>query len=290
PDGDAGEWDEGPDTPIVDIRLPEEDGVGPAGVVDGAGVGDGEGDGDGAPWWDPPLALLADEDEVAGAGPAITLGPDGWGEEVQGPAPEPAQERPWEEPPDLAVVAPAAGETAGEEAERPWEEPPDLAAAGDNDRPWDDEEEFERRAKVWAEQHPPVPQGRIFGGAGAAAGAGAPAGEVETAVEALIDRSASAAGPALSPAPLEATGELAPPPLEWPPEKVAPPPRHEPTRARPAVATRPAPAGPVLDEEPHRLRSAMGLLMLAVTLGVILAALVTAAVLGIGFALRQLSA
>jgi hypothetical protein len=306
-EGEHGEPDEGPETPIVDIRLPEEDGF-------GAGAGSGDADGEEA-WWDPPLALLADQDEAAGAGPAITLGPDGWDGSVVEPALDPAldlalqrsrdeppewagvtageeatveeAERPWDEPPDLAVVAPAGEEATVEEAERPGDEPPDLTTVAD-DRPWDDEAEFERRAAVWAGEQPPVPQGRIFG-ASAAAPAGAVADEVDDAVEAPLDWPPSRDPDPSSP-PLAATGELAPVSPEWRPEEHARVPRRPPAMPRPILAGRPPRAERVVDEESHRFRAAVGLLMLAVTLGVVLAAVITAGFLAIGFALRQLSA
>ncbi|MFP5378092.1 MAG: hypothetical protein ACLGIO_15095, partial [Acidimicrobiia bacterium] len=62
-----------------------------------------------------------------------------------------------------------------------------------------------------------------------------------------------------------------------------------PGRARAAPAARPVPprVAPVVVERPHRVRSAVGLLAIAVLVGAMVAALVTVAVFALGVALRR---
>ena len=177
-------------------------------------------------------------------------------------------ERPWDEPPGLAVEAaePVVDRHANlaEAIERPWDEPPGLTTEAEQERePVGNDEPL---------GEPPS----LFGVAGRQP-------PFETA---------PIPGPDLA----HPGTELSPPPLMWPlpadpapretvataplrPVRAAPaPPTVAPVRAEPAVVT---------VERSRRIRSALGLLVIAVTVGIIVAGLITVSVFAIGVALRR---
>lgn len=198
------------------------------------------------------------------------------------------------------LVVPAAPVPGGDEGWDPPEPAADLGAAEgefgagaggqpDEDRPWDDETEFERRADLWA-------------GQGAATGPGSgdePEDEPWAGPPGDRWSGARSAATALDPdtlavpvpSPEEAMAALAPASAAWP-AGIADPPGD-----RPPVAAAPAwragggwsrlEAAPVEDSRSRRVRSLIGLLCLAVTMGVLIAALITVTIVALSLALRR---
>lgn len=250
-------------------------------------------------------------DEGVDGGPAIEVDVEA-GSVQWPPLPSTDDERAWDEESGFPIVdirLPEDGAThAVTDGERPWDEPPGLAVeaaepvvdrqanlADDNERPWDEPPGLTTEAGQEAGQEgKPVGKGEPLGGPPSLFGAAARMPPFEAApFEATpipapdLAHSASAelSPPPLvwplpaDPAPIEPVATVPPRPVPPRPVRAAPaPPTIAPVRAEPAVLT---------VERSHRIRSALGLLMVAVTVGIIVAGLITISVFAIGVAVRR---
>ena len=210
-------------------------------------------------------------------------------------------ERPWDEPPDLAAEAaepvPAAPSDLVDRNAPRWDEPPGLAAEAAESVPAAPSDLVDRNAPRWDE--PPElrteagPDRESYQASAPVGWRGAPFGDVGglPAAEAAPVDEPDLPGPVSS--------ELSPPPLVWPLRDV---PATLEAAALRAPATGPAPPRPVAGprraegpradgrvavERSHRVRSALGLMVVAVTVGIIVAGLITVTVFAIGVALRR---